>query len=208
MFFFRPLAGCRRTRRIIDVIPCFSTHHPLRSTGFHRLPRYYGVIRLLPEHRGHIAFSVPSTAEADSRRSLRVRTNNFPPFPSPLLSCHEWISGFALGGTLTQTDQPYGASLSFGTAVSLRLPSHTPSRVRLPRSEDRFRLVQLPLALGYLQMVPKGTCTLSYSSMPNAPPASRSRLKRAPSGLRSLSRCRHAPRYWPDGFRAKRKPRW
>ena len=132
MFLFRPLAGCRRTRRIIDVIPCFSTHHPLRSTGFHRLLRYYGVIRLLLGHRRHIVSSVSPTAHADPRRSLRVRTNNFPPFPSPILSCLDWILGFAFRGTLTQTGQPYGASLSFGTAVNLGLPSHTPSRERLP----------------------------------------------------------------------------
>ncbi len=37
---------------------------------------------------------------------------------------HDWISGFALSGTLTQTDWPYGASLAFGAAV--RHPASIP----------------------------------------------------------------------------------
>jgi hypothetical protein len=37
---------------------------------------------------------------------------------------HDWISGFALSGTLTQTDWPYGASLAFGAAV--RQPASIP----------------------------------------------------------------------------------
>jgi len=89
------------------------------------------VIRLLSRLRARVVAFLGSTVQADQERSLRVRMNNFPPPPSPLLSCHGWISGVAMGGTLAQTGQPYGASLAFGAAVRLGLPSHTPSRERL-----------------------------------------------------------------------------
>ena len=80
--------------------------------------------------------------------------NNFPPPPSPIPSCHDWISGVALLSTLTQTGRPYGASLAFGAAVRLGLPSHTPSRERSPLYKASFVLVRLPPAHGYLQWVP------------------------------------------------------
>src|SRR3972149_4616334 len=87
---------------------------------------------------------------ADQERSLGVRMNNFPPPPSPILSCHGWISGVVSTGTLAQTGQPYGASLAFGAAVRLGLPSHTPSRERPLLSKASFALVQLPPAHGCL----------------------------------------------------------
>ena len=92
--------------------------------------RYYGVIRLLSRLRARVVAFLGPTVQADQERSLRVRMNNFPPPPSPIPSCHDWISGVALPSTLTQTGRPYGASLAFGAAVRLGLPSHTPSRER------------------------------------------------------------------------------
>ena len=64
----------------------------------------------------------------DQRRSLGVRMSDFSSPPPPLLFCRGWISGVALEGTLAQTGQPYGGSLSFGTPIRLGLPPHTPSR--------------------------------------------------------------------------------
>ena len=72
----------------------------------------------------------PSTLPLSWTRSPWVRMNGFPPLPSSIPSCHDWISGVALTSTFAQTRRPYKASLSLGAAVSLRLPSHTPSRER------------------------------------------------------------------------------
>ena len=66
-----PLAGCRRTRGSAGVASVLSTHHPLRSTGVTRLPRYYEVIRLLPRPRATVAAG--PTAFADRGRSHGVR---------------------------------------------------------------------------------------------------------------------------------------
>ena len=105
----------------------------------------------------------------DQRRSLGVRMNAFSPPPPPLQPFLGWISGVTLTGTLAQSGLPYGGSLSFETAIRLGLPSHTPSRERVRLSFASRSLVQLPPASGYLQQVPRGTFTLSHSSMPNAP---------------------------------------
>jgi hypothetical protein len=59
-------------------------HDPLRSTGFHRLPRYYEVIRLLPGLRAGLLIIARPTAFADPERSLRVRVNDVPLRPSPI----------------------------------------------------------------------------------------------------------------------------
>ncbi len=80
----RPPKGCRRTRGPIAVVPSFSIHLSLCSTGFHRLPRYYKEIRLLQGHRPVVVASFRSTARADPRRSPWVRTLDVPPLP-PLL---------------------------------------------------------------------------------------------------------------------------
>ena len=121
----------------------------------------------------------------DQRRSLGVRMNAFSPPPPPLQPFLGWISGVTLTGTLAQSGLPYGGSLSFETAIRLGLPSHTPSRERVRLSFASRSLVQLPPASGYLQQVPRGTFTLSHSSMPNAPgprAAKRPRLSRGASG--------------------------
>ena len=81
---FRPPKGCRRTRGSIAVVPSFSIHLSLCSTGFHRLPRYYEEIRLLREHRPVVVASFGSTARADPRRPPWVRTLDVPPLPPPL----------------------------------------------------------------------------------------------------------------------------
>ena len=51
-----PVNGLLANTQDGDQFSYFSTHHPLRSTGFHRLQRYYEVIRLLGEHRRHVEF--------------------------------------------------------------------------------------------------------------------------------------------------------
>ena len=76
--------------------------------------------------------------------------NGFPPRPSSIPSCHDWISGVALTSTLAQTCRPYEASLSLGAAVPLRLPSHTPSRERSGSGLARFQ----PRAVAYDSWLP------------------------------------------------------
>jgi hypothetical protein len=105
----------------------------------------------------------------DPKRSPWVRMNGFPPLPSSIPSCHDWISGVALTSTFAQTRRPYKASLSLGAAVSLRLPSHTPSRERSVQALAGSGLMQLPTIYGCLQLAPYGTCTRRHSSMPGAP---------------------------------------
>ena len=123
----RPIAGRQQTPTSIGVIPCLKTHRGLRSTRFHAPHRYYETIRLLLWHRIRVAAFAGSTVSGPQEISWGVRMNDFPP-PPPLPSCHDWIPGVALEGTLAQTDLPYGGSLAFGAAVHLGLPSHTPSR--------------------------------------------------------------------------------
>jgi len=65
--------GCRRTRGSIAVVPSFSIHLLLCSTGFHRLLRYYKEIRLLHGHRPVVVASFRSTARADPCISPWVR---------------------------------------------------------------------------------------------------------------------------------------
>ena len=60
-------------------------------------------------------------------------------------------------------------SLSFGAAVCLQLPSHTPSRERRCLSITvNLYLVQLPSTRGCLRQAPQGTCTPNRSTMPSA----------------------------------------
>ena len=66
---FRPPKGCRRARGPIAVVPSFSIHLSLRSTGFHRLRRYYEEIRLPRGRRPVVVASFRSTARADPRGS-------------------------------------------------------------------------------------------------------------------------------------------
>jgi len=90
----------------------------------------------------------------DRRRSLGVRMSDFPSPPPPTPSCRDWIPGVALRRTLAQAGRPYGGSLSFGAAVRLGLPSHTPSRERSRLCNASLDLVQLPPASGCLQQAP------------------------------------------------------
>src|SRR5580658_4978011 len=90
--------GCRRTRSSVAVVPSFSIHLPLGSTGFHRLPRYYEEIRLLNGPRPVVVASSGSTvreapptaqvqwkaARADPPRPPWVRTLDVPQPPLPL----------------------------------------------------------------------------------------------------------------------------
>jgi hypothetical protein len=80
----RPPKGCRRTRGSIVVVPSFSIHLSLCSTGFHRLHCSYEEIRLLHGHRPVVVASFRSTARADPRRSPWVRTLDVPQPPLPL----------------------------------------------------------------------------------------------------------------------------
>ena len=146
-----PLSGCRRTQRSVGVAPLFSLHLPLGSAGFHRFHRYYEEIRLLSGYRVVVVASFNASTSVDPKRSPWVRMNGFPPRPSSIPSCHDWISGVALTSTLAQTCRPYEASLSLGAAVPLRLPSHTPSRERSGSGLADSNLVQLPTTHGCLQ---------------------------------------------------------
>ena len=80
----RPPKGCRRTRGSIVVVPSFSIHLSLCSTGFHRLHCSYEEIRLLHGHRPVVVASFGSTARADPRSSPWVRTLDVPQPPLPL----------------------------------------------------------------------------------------------------------------------------
>ena len=66
------------------MVPSFSIHLSLCSTGFRRLPGSYEEIRLLRGHRPVVVASFGSTAHADPRRPPWVRTLDVPPLP-PLL---------------------------------------------------------------------------------------------------------------------------
>ena len=148
--------------------PLFSFHLPLGSAGFHRFHRYYEETRLLLGHGVVVVASFNTSTFVDPKRSPWVRMNGFPPLPSSIPSCHDWISGVALTSTFAQTRRPYKASLSLGAAVSLRLPSHTPSRERSVQALAGSGLMQLPTIYGCLQLAPYGTCTRRHSSMPGA----------------------------------------
>ena len=163
-----PLPGCRRTQRSVGAAPLFSFHLPLGSAGFHRFHRYYEEIRLLLGHGVVVVASFNTSTFVDPKRSPWVRMNGFPPLPSSIPSCHDWISGVALTSTFAQTRRPYKASLSLGAAVSLRLPSHTPSRERSVQALAGSGLMKLPTIYGCLQLAPYGTCTRRHSSMPGA----------------------------------------
>ena len=142
-----PLPGCRQTQRSVGAAPLFSFHLPLGSAGFHRFHRYYEEIRLLLGHGVVVVASFNTSTFVDPKRSPWVRMNGFPPLPSSIPSCHDWISGVALTSTFAQTRRPYKASLSLGAAVSLRLPSHTPSR------KGRFRLSPVPASCSCLRFM-------------------------------------------------------
>src|SRR5450755_3230244 len=80
----RPPKGCRRTRGSIVVVPSFSIHLSLCSTGFHRLHCSYEEIRLLHGHRPVVVASFRSTARADPCRPPWVTALDVPPRPPPL----------------------------------------------------------------------------------------------------------------------------
>ena len=66
------------------MVPSFSIHLLLCSSGFHQPPRSYEEIRLLHGHRPVVVASFGSTARADPCRPPWVRTLDVPPPPSPL----------------------------------------------------------------------------------------------------------------------------
>ena len=171
-----PLPGCRRTQRSVGVAPLFSLHLPLGSAGFHRFHRYYEEIRLLLGHGVVVVASFNTSTSVDPKRSPWVRMNGFPPLPSSIPSCHDWISGVALTSTLAQTCRPYEASLSLGAAVPLRLPSHTPSRERSVSSLARVQ----PRAVAYDSWLPPVGPIRDL----HPPPFIHARRTRSPSGLR------------------------
>jgi hypothetical protein len=77
----RPPKGCRRTRGSVAVVPSFSIHLSLCSTGFHRLPRYYEEIRLLSGRRPVVVASFGSTVRAPPSLKRNGRSPADPPRP-------------------------------------------------------------------------------------------------------------------------------
>src|SRR5450759_2021006 len=150
----RPPKGCRRTRGSIVVVPSFSIHLSLCSTGFHRLHCSYEEIRLLHGHRPVVVASFRSTARADPRRSPWVRTLDVPQPPLPL---------------------PPRPRLDFGHRVRCHgLPrASSPHRLAAPadcRLTTSLHCVQLPLARGCYQLAPRRTYTSNPVPMPGTPP--------------------------------------
>src|SRR5450755_1590489 len=125
----RPPKGCRRTRGSIVVVPSFSIHLSLCSTGFHRLHCSYEEIRLLHGHRPVVVASFGSTARADPHRPPWVRTLDVPQPPAPLTASAS--VGFWASRSKTRLPGRSGllrSSLSFGATVCLGLLPHTASR--------------------------------------------------------------------------------
>src|ERR1017187_4970475 len=71
-----PLSGCRRMRRAVAVVQCFSIHLPLSAPGIRQLHRSYEEIRLLHRRRIVVVPLSDPTAEADLWRSLEIRMIN------------------------------------------------------------------------------------------------------------------------------------
>jgi hypothetical protein len=122
--------GFRRTQWSIVVVPSLSIHPLLGSAGFHQLRCYYEGIRLLRGRRPVVVASFGSTARADLRRSLWVRTLDVPPLPPPLPPRPRL--------DFVETRSPgrsglHRGSLAFGAAVRLGLLLHTASRRQLRR---------------------------------------------------------------------------
>jgi hypothetical protein len=143
----RPPEGCRRARGSIAVVPSFSIHLSLCSTGFHRLPRYYKEIRLLQERRPVVVASFRSTARADPRRSPWVRTLDVPPPPPPLPSRPR----LDFGHRVQRHADPAGPACSGVHLRSvLRFASgFFPTR---PRGARGWRLTTAPPACSCLQL--------------------------------------------------------
>ncbi|MBB4200956.1 hypothetical protein GGD83_004785 [Rhodoblastus sphagnicola] len=85
------------------MVPSFSIHLSLCSTGFHRFPGYYEEIRLLHGRRPVVVAFSESTARADPCRPPWVRTLDIPPLPPPYYRPGlGWIWGVAFEDTLTR----------------------------------------------------------------------------------------------------------
>jgi len=129
----RPLAGCRRARSSVDGDPFFSIHLPLRSTGFHRLRRYYEEIRLLHGHRPVVVASFRPTACGMPHRGPTQTSQGkdtrctAAPVPTTLPAS---VGFWASRSKARSPGRPglLRASLAFGAAARLRLPPHTASR--------------------------------------------------------------------------------
>jgi len=138
-----PKRGCRRVQGSIAVVPSFSIHLPLRSTGFHRLPpanaigvrpdRYYEEIRLLHGPRPVVVASFGSTARGNSpggpmQTSLGKNTG----CPAAAVPTTDPTSvGFWASRSWARSPgriRLLRASLAFGAAVRLGLLPHTASR--------------------------------------------------------------------------------
>ena len=160
-----PLPGCRRTQRSVGAAPLFSFHLPLGSAGFHRFHRYYEEIRLLLGHGVVVVASFNTSTFVDPKRSPWVRMNGFPPLPSSIPSCHDWISGVALTSTFAQTRRPYKASLSLGAAVpagSIREVLHPPPCIHARRTQSPYGLLPTP---------PRSLSQATYSCVDPPPPS-------------------------------------
>jgi len=168
----RPPKGCRRTRGSIVVVPSFSIHLSLCSTGFHRLHCSYEEIRLLHGHRPVVVASFGSTARADPHRPPWVRTLDVPqpPLPLPLrprldfglrVRRHAYPADPACSGVHFRS-VPRFASGFFPTRP------HGASRLS---SHDVANCVQLPLARGCYQLAPRRTYTSNPVPMPGTPSA-------------------------------------
>ena len=177
---FRPPKGCRRTQSSIAVVPSFSIHLPLCSTGFHQPPRYYEEIRLLRGRRPVVVASFGSTARADPRRPPWVRTLNVPPPPPPIplrprldfgrrVSRHADPAGPACSGVHFHSvlrfasgffpTRPHGASTGVSRRQGLRAVA-SGSRLLPPRPAKDF----------HLQSSAHARHTRSGYALPSTPP--------------------------------------
>ncbi len=177
----RPPKGCRRAQGSIAVVPSFSIHLSLCSTGFHRLHRYYEEIRLLLGLRPVVVASFRSTAHADPNRSPWVKTLDVPPLPPPLPPRPR----LDFGRRVWRHANPAGSACSgiYFRSVLRFASGFFPTRphgVSVIASLDGRHCVQLPPARGCYQLAPQRTFTSNPVPMPGTPP-----LRCAPMALRS-----------------------
>ena len=161
------------------MVPFFSIHLLLHSTGFHRRPCYYKEIRLLHGRRPVVVASSGSTAHADPCRPPWVRCTECPAAAVPITA--PTSVGFWASRSKARSPGRPGllrASLSLGAAVRLGFLPHTASRRQKCRLSTQL-CVQLPPARGCYQLAPQRTFTSNSVPMPGTPPC---------AALRSCSR--------------------
>jgi len=167
----RPPKGCRRIRGSIVVVPSFSIHLSLCSTGFHRLHCSYEEIRLLLGHRPVVVASFGPTARADPRRSPWVRTLDVPQPPPPLPPRPRLDFGHRVRRHAHPAD-PACSGVHFRSVprfASGFFPTRPHGASGLP-SHDVIHCVQLPPARGCYQLAPRRTYTSNPVPMPGTPP--------------------------------------